>query len=48
MLLDDALLDEERLIRDMVKKYVSNDVLPLMTDAYEAGRFPKEFIKQTA
>lgn len=48
MLLDDLLSSEEKLIRDMVNKYVTHEVIPLMTDAYEAGEFPKAFIKQTA
>ncbi len=48
MLLDEQLTNEERLIRDMVKKYVSTEVTPLMVEAYEAGEFPKAFIKQTA
>lgn len=48
MLLDELLSGEERLIRDMVNKYVTNDVTPLMAESYEAGIFPKELIKQTA
>ena len=48
MLLDEQLTEEERLIRESVRKYVTTEVTPLMVDAYETGKFPKTFIKQTA
>lgn len=48
MLLEEQFSEEERLIRDMVQKYVAAEVIPLMMDSYEAGEFPKQFIKQTA
>lgn len=48
MLLDLHLNDEERLIRDLVRKYVAAEVAPLMNDAYEKGEFPRQLIKQTA
>jgi glutaryl-CoA dehydrogenase len=39
----DALLDdEERLIRDTVRQFVQDRVLPDVADWFEAGTFPKE------
>lgn len=48
LLLDASLTEEERLIRDSVKKYVDADVLPKLEEAYESATFPREFISQTA
>ncbi|MFZ4076594.1 MAG: acyl-CoA dehydrogenase family protein [Legionellaceae bacterium] len=45
---DDLLKDEERLIRDEVQRFVDSDVIPLMTDAFEQGVFPKVLIKKVA
>ncbi|MBI5157643.1 MAG: acyl-CoA dehydrogenase family protein [Acidimicrobiia bacterium] len=39
----DALLDDdERLIRDTVREFVADRILPGIADWFEAGRFPKE------
>lgn len=46
--LDDLLNDDERMIRDSVARFVKQDVIPLMPEAFEQGLFPKAFIKQTA
>lgn len=48
LLLDDQLQDEERLIRDSVARFVTDEVRPVMALAFEAARFPAEFIKQIA
>lgn len=48
LLLDTALTDEERLVRDSVARFVSQDVKPLMCEAFEKAEFPKTFIKKTA
>lgn len=45
---DEQLSDDERLIRDTVARFVSQEVLPLMTDAFEKAIFPRELIKKTA
>jgi glutaryl-CoA dehydrogenase len=43
----DALLsDEERLIRDTVRQFVGDRVLPDIADWFEAGVFPKEMAKE--
>ena len=48
LFLDEQLTDDERMIRDSVARFVSNDVLPLMPDAFEQGVFPPDLIKKTA
>jgi glutaryl-CoA dehydrogenase len=40
--IDYLLLDEERMIRDTVRKFVRDRVLPGIEDWFEAGHFPKE------
>src|SRR3981081_1458803 len=40
--IDGLLLDEERMIRDTVRKFVRDRVLPGIEDWFEAGHFPKE------
>lgn len=46
--LDDLLTQEEKLIRDSVRAFVSHDVLPLLPDAFEMGHFPREWITKVA
>ncbi len=46
--LDPLLTDEERMIRDAVREFVSARVIPLLKDHWEAGTFPKELIPQIA
>jgi glutaryl-CoA dehydrogenase len=43
----DALLDdEERLMRDTVRRFVAEKVLPYVGDWFEAGTFPRELGKE--
>jgi glutaryl-CoA dehydrogenase len=43
----DALLDEEeRLLRDTVRRFVADRVLPDVADWFEEGTFPKEMAKE--
>ena len=43
----DALLDdEERLLRDTVRQFVSDRILPDIAEWFEAGIFPKELAKE--
>ena len=45
----DALLsDEERMVRDTVRSWVSERFLPVVEDAYRDGRFPTEMIPEIA
>lgn len=46
--LDDALSAEERMTRDEVRRWVEEQVLPIIVPHYEAGTFPKELISPMA
>lgn len=48
LLLEETLTDEERLIKETVRKYVDDQVIDKMESAYEHGTFPRAFIEQTA
>ncbi|MCB1197496.1 MAG: acyl-CoA dehydrogenase family protein [Deltaproteobacteria bacterium] len=41
---DDLFTEEERMVRDTVRAFVSEQVLPLITEHYRAGKFPKQLI----
>ncbi|MGH8162307.1 MAG: acyl-CoA dehydrogenase family protein [Gammaproteobacteria bacterium] len=44
----DLLTDEERLARATVARFVDEKALPLIPEAFEAGRFPDELIPEMA
>ncbi len=46
--IDGALSEEERAVRDSIRQFVDERVLPLIGDAYIEGRFPKEIIPELA
>lgn len=46
--LDEHYTDEERLIRDTVRRFVDEEVTPRMADAFEKGEFPRLFIDKLA
>ena len=46
--IDSLLSEEERMVRDTVRKFVSERVLPIIGDHFEAGTFPKELIPEVA
>lgn len=46
--IDSALSEEERAIRDTVRRWVDERVLPVIGDCYVQGRFPKELIPEMA
>lgn len=48
LFLDEQLHDDERMIRDSVARFVSNDVVPLMAESFEHADFPRQLIKQSA
>src|SRR3990167_10198798 len=48
LFLDEQLNPDELMIRDVVARFVANDVTPLMADAFEDAHFPKQLIKQSA
>lgn len=48
LFLDEQLQDDERMIRDSVSRFVSNDVVPMMAEAFEQGHFPRGLIQKSA
>jgi glutaryl-CoA dehydrogenase len=38
--IDDELTDEERLVRDTVRKFAADRILPNIADWFEAGTLP--------
>ena len=46
--IDAALTEEERAIRDSVRRFVDERILPIIGDCYVQGRFPKELIPEMA
>ncbi|MDQ6611704.1 MAG: acyl-CoA dehydrogenase family protein [Gemmatimonadota bacterium] len=46
--IDAALTEEERSIRDTIRKFVDERVLPIIGECYVAGRFPTELIGELA
>lgn len=48
LFLDEQLRDDERMIRDSVARFVTNDVVPLMAESYEQAHFPRELIRKSA
>jgi glutaryl-CoA dehydrogenase len=46
--LDSLLSEEERMIRDTVREWVDDNLLPVIEEAYIERRFPKELVPQMA
>ena len=46
--LDEQLNEQELMIRDLVARFVAEDVIPLMGNAFEDAVFPQILIQQTA
>ncbi len=46
--IDSVLAEEERAVRDSVRRFVDERVLPIIGDCYVDGRFPKELIPELA
>lgn len=46
--LDEIFTEEEQLIRDSVRRYVDDQVIPKMPTAFDKAEFPKEFISDCA
>jgi len=44
--IDSVLSEEERAVRDSVRRFVDERVLPIIGEAYVAGRFPRELIPE--
>ncbi len=48
LLLEEELLEEERLIRNSIREFVDEKVIPLMANAYENAQFPHQLISEFA
>ena len=46
--IDSQLSEEERAVRDSVRHFVDERVLPIIGDAYVEGKFPKELVPEMA
>ena len=46
--IDSALSEEERAVRDSVRRFVDERVLPIIGECYVEGRFPRELIPEMA
>src|SRR3954463_450500 len=46
--IDSQLSEEERAIRDSVRRFVDEKVLPIIGKAYVEGKFPREIIPEMA
>lgn len=44
--LSEFLTDDERMIRDTVRQFVNDEVIPIIDDHYLAGTFPSKMVKQ--
>ena len=48
MLMEEFLAEEEKIIRDTTRRFVENEVLPIIEDHYDRGTFPGELIPKIA
>src|SRR5450756_1910606 len=46
--IEDMLSEDERAVRDLVRGFVDEDVLPIIEQCAYEGRFPKELIPKMA
>jgi len=46
--IDSALSEEERAVRDSIRQFVDDQVLPVIGKSYVEGRFPREILPQMA
>ena len=44
--IDDELSDDERLVRDTVRKFAADRIMPNIADWFEAGTLPKELVPE--
>lgn len=44
--IDSALSEEERAVRDSIRSFVDDKVIPVIGDAYIEGKFPKQIIPE--
>ena len=45
---DSLLTDDERLVRDTSRKFIEDNLIPIIEECNRAGRFPRELVKPMA
>ena len=45
---DSLLTDDERLVRDTARKFIEENLVPIIEECNRAGRFPRELVKPMA
>ncbi|MGH9553330.1 MAG: acyl-CoA dehydrogenase family protein, partial [Terriglobales bacterium] len=45
---DSLLTDDERLVRDTTRKFIEDNLIPIIEECNRAGRFPRELVKPMA
>src|SRR5499427_2770555 len=45
---DTLLSDDERLVRDTARKFIEDNLVPIIEECNRAGRFPRELVKPMA
>ena len=45
---DSLLTDEERLVRDTTRKFIEDNLIPIIEECNREARFPKELVKPMA
>jgi glutaryl-CoA dehydrogenase len=45
---DTLLTDDERLVRDTTRKFIEDNLIPIIEECNRAGRFPRELVKPMA
>src|ERR1700751_4996539 len=45
---DTLLSDDERLVRDTARKFIEDNLIPIIEECNRAGRFPRELVKPMA
>ena len=46
--LSSELNEEETIVRDTVARFVDSEVIPIIGECFEHGRFPSELVPQVA
>src|SRR5438046_7488125 len=45
---DSLLTDDERLVRDTARRFIEDNLIPIIEECNRAGRFPRELVKPMA
>jgi len=45
---DAMLTDDERLVRDTARRFIEDNLIPIIEECNRAGRFPRELVKPMA